>query len=101
MALVATAPRPTAPRRPGPPRLDWLHALKSLRRLLSDKEDTGQVFEIMRALNGSSTAKAYHRLLATPQGGRIAYERVEFTSRLMDDAWLHSRPEGSVGAAHH
>jgi len=100
MALVDTAPRSKASYRPGRRRLVWLHALKSLRRLLSDKEDTGQVFEIMRALNGSSTAKAYHRLLATPQGGRIAYERVEFAGRLMDDAWLDSLPEGSVGAAY-
>lgn len=86
--------------RPISTKLDWLHALKSLRRLLADKEDTTQVFEIMRALNGSSTAKGYHRLLATPKGGRLAYERVEFAQRLMDDAWLDSMPAGSVGAAY-
>ena len=82
------------------PKLDWMHALKSLRRLLNDKEDTGQVFEIMRALNGSSTAKGYLRLLETQQGGRIAYQRAEFAERLMDDAWLDSLSEGSVGAAY-
>ncbi len=82
------------------PKLDWGHALRSLRRLLNDKEDTTAVFEIMRALNGSATAKAYHRLLATPQGGRIAYERQEFARLLMDDAWLDSLPAGSVGAAY-
>jgi ubiquinone biosynthesis protein COQ4 len=82
------------------PKLDWGHALRSLRRLLADKEDTTQVFEIMRALNGSATAKAYHRLLVTPQGGRIAYERAEFAQKLMDDAWLDSLPAGSVGAAY-
>lgn len=98
MALADTAERPAF--RGTAPKLDWLHALKSLRRLLNDKEDTGQVFEIMRALNGNSTAKAYHRLLATPQGGRIAYERPEFAHRLMDDAWLDSLPDGSVGAAY-
>jgi ubiquinone biosynthesis protein COQ4 len=85
---------------PRRPKLDWAHALKALRRLLADKEDTTQVFEIMRALNGASTARAYHRLLATPQGGRIAYERQELARRLMDDAWLDSLPEGSVGAAY-
>jgi ubiquinone biosynthesis protein COQ4 len=98
MAMVDTAERPAF--RAMSPKLDWMHALKSLRRLLNDKEDTGQVFEIMRALNGSSTAKAYLRLLETPQGGRIAYERPEFAQRLMDDAWLDSLPEGSVGAAY-
>ena len=98
MALVDTAEAPAY--RPSSTRLDWAHALRSLRRLLNDKEDTGQVFEIMRALNGSSTAKGYHRLLATPQGGRIAYQREEFARRLMDDAWLDSLPQGSVGAAY-
>ena len=97
MALVDTAERPAY--RPST-KLDWPHAFRSLRKLLNDKEDTGQVFEIMRALNGSSTAKGYHRLLATREGGRIAYERPEFARKLMDDAWLDSLPAGSVGAAY-
>ncbi|WP_411288510.1 Coq4 family protein [Phenylobacterium sp.] len=99
--MVMTAGRldvAAPPQRQGPPKLDWGHALRSLKRLLADKDDTTQVFEIMRALNGSATAKAYHRLLNTTQGGRIAYERREFADRLMDDAWLDSLPEGSVGA---
>lgn len=99
MAMADTLDaRPTW--RAGAAKLDWLHALKSLRKLLADKEDTRQVFEIMRALNGSSTAKGYHRLLATPDGGRIAYQRPEFAEKLMDDAWLDGLPEGSVGAAY-
>ena len=82
------------------PRLQWGAALKALQRLLNDKEDTGQVFEIMRALNGTSTARCYERLLTTARGGRIAYERQELAARLMDDAWLDSMPAGSVGAAY-
>jgi ubiquinone biosynthesis protein COQ4 len=80
--------------------MDWGHALRSLRRLLNDKNDTTQVFEIMRSLNGASTAKGYRRLLTTMQGGKIAYERKEFAHRLMDEAWLDSLPAGSVGAAY-
>jgi ubiquinone biosynthesis protein COQ4 len=98
MALVDTTERPAL--RATASKLDWLHAFRSLRRLLNDKEDTGQVFEIMRALNGDSAAKGYHRLLATQQGGRIAYERREFARLLMDEAWLDSLPEGSVGSAY-
>jgi ubiquinone biosynthesis protein COQ4 len=82
------------------PRRDWGAALKALGRLLSDKEDTGQVFEIMRALNGDSTVKGYNRMLGTPQGGRLAYERVELAPRLMDNAWLDSFAPGTVGAAY-
>jgi ubiquinone biosynthesis protein COQ4 len=98
MAMVEAGEAPAL--RTTSPKLDWAHALRSLRRLLNDKEDTGQVFEIMRALNGSSTAKGYHRLLQTREGGRMAYERIEFAHRLMDDAWLDSLPEASVGAAY-
>lgn len=98
MALVDTTERPAF--RATAPKLRWLSALKSLRRLLNDKDDTRQVFEIMRALNGDSTARAYMRLLETQWGGRIAYERSEFAHRLMDDAWLDSLPDGSVGAAY-
>ena len=72
--------------------------LQALQRLLNDKEDTGQVFEIMRALNWTATATGYQRLLTIVQGGRIAYEREELAVRLMDDAWLDSFKDGSVGA---
>jgi ubiquinone biosynthesis protein COQ4 len=98
MAMVDTAQAPAY--RPIAAKLDWANALRALSRLLNDKEDTTAVFEIMRALNGTSTAKAYEKLLTTPQGGRIAYERAEFANRLMDDAWLDSLPDGSVGAAY-
>lgn len=100
MAMTADTADFRAPPRPMSTKLDWGHALRALRRLLADKDDTRQVFEIMRALNGSSTAKGYHRLLTTPQGGRIAFEQREFAHKLMDDAWLDSLPEGSVGAAY-
>lgn len=79
------------------PSLQWGAAFKALRRLFADKEDTAQVFEIMRALNGGSSAWGYQRLLETPEGGRLAYERVELEARLMDDAWLDSFAPGTVG----
>lgn len=100
MAMAAdTADFRPAPR-PVSTKLDWVQAWRSLKRLLNDKEDTYAVFEIMRALNGDSIAKGYNRLLTTPGGGRLAYERQEFSAKLMDDAWLDSLPDGSVGAAY-
>ncbi len=82
------------------PRRQWLKALKALRRLLRDKEDTGQVFEIMGALNGPTTQRNFARLMATPGGGRLAYEHVELAPKLMDGAWLDSFASGTVGAAY-
>jgi ubiquinone biosynthesis protein COQ4 len=99
-AMPRTAPAPAAGAPIVRPRRQWGVALKALRRLLSDKEDTGQVFEIMRALNGDSTVKNYRRLLDTAGGGRVAYERVELAPKLMDDAWLDSFAPGTVGAAY-
>ncbi len=81
-----------------PPRRDWLKALRSLRRLLADKDDTVQVFEIMRALNGPATRNGYLRLIGTTQGGRLAYQRRELAALLMDRAALAKHPPGSVAA---
>jgi ubiquinone biosynthesis protein COQ4 len=99
MGMAENAARVAAPQ-PGAVKLDWVRALKALRRLLADKNDTVQVFEIMRALNGKATARNYRRLLTTREGGRLAYERLELAGRLMDQAWLDTFPAGSVGAAY-
>ena len=93
---AAASPDTPIPR----PRRRWGAALRALRRLMSDKDDTGQVFEIMGALNGGSTARNYRRLLTTPRGGRLAYERLELASQLMDDVWLNGFAPGTVGAAY-
>jgi len=101
--LTVDAPPASRRARPGPlarrPR-NWRRALGALRRLLADKDDTAQVFEIMRALSGSAPQRSYLRLIGTVEGGRIAYERVELAGRLMDRAWLARFAPGSVGAAY-
>ena len=77
-----------------------LRALRAVRRLIADKEDTASVFEIMRALAGKAIPRGYRRLLSTPEGGRIAYEHDEFAERLSDSAWLAQFGPGTVGAAY-
>lgn len=88
------------PRRLPPQKLQPVRALKALQRLLSDKEDTTAVFEIMQAMNGRSTWKGYGRLLTTEQGGRLAYERLELNTLLNDPAYVDSFAVGTVGAAY-
>jgi len=83
-----------------PAKLEWGKAYQAFRKLYADKEDTQQVFEIMRALSGRSVADGYDRLLATPGGGQIAYERAEFADKLMDRAWVESFAPGTLGAAY-
>jgi ubiquinone biosynthesis protein COQ4 len=74
--------------------------LRALSELLKNKEDTGQVFIIMRALSGRSIPKGYARLLRTEKGGRIAYRRDELAKTLSDTEFLRRLPAGSVGAAY-
>ena len=90
--------KPARPMRPG--KLEWGHAYRAFQRLRANKEDTYQVFEIMRALTGRSIEEGYLKLIRTPEGGRMAYEGREFAERLMDRAWVESFAPGTVGAAY-
>ncbi len=98
---IVAARRPEVEFRKGESlRLQPIRALKAVSRLMADKEDTAAVFELMRALSGNSISKGYARLMKTPRGGRIAYERDELNDRLMDRRWLESFAPGTVGAAY-
>lgn len=84
-----------------PPRkVEPLRAMRAMRRLIADKDDTGQVFEIMNALSGSSIKRGYDKLLDHPYGGVAAYERPELADILQDRDMLAGLPEGSVGRAY-
>ncbi|MBU1326278.1 MAG: ubiquinone biosynthesis protein [Alphaproteobacteria bacterium] len=82
------------------PPLRPLTALRAFGRLVRDKEDTAQVFEIMRALSGGSLRRGYDQMLTTVEGGRQAYLREELARKLDDPDWLAKFPEGSVGGAY-
>jgi ubiquinone biosynthesis protein COQ4 len=77
-----------------------LEALQAFGRLTRDKEDTVQVFQIMRALAGRSSFKGYVRLIGTPGGGEIAYARRELAPLLSDRGWLAQFGPGTVGEAY-
>jgi ubiquinone biosynthesis protein COQ4 len=79
---------------------NWRRAFQAFRKLMVDKEDTAQVFAITHALDGDAMKVDYIRLLSMPDGGRIAYERVELADKLIDDAYRASFPPDSVGAAY-
>lgn len=84
----------------GPRKIEPWRAFKAMRRLIADKDDTGQVFEIMNALSGSSIRRGYERLLNHPHGGVAAYYRPELADMLQDKAMLAQLPEGSFGRAY-
>jgi len=77
-----------------------LLALKSFRRVVANKDDTKEVFEVIRALSGRSIPKAYVRLVSTSEGGLQAYRASELADLFQDQAWLAHFPAGSVGATY-
>lgn len=81
-----------------PQRMRPMTAFRAFRKLVRDKEDTAQVFEIMRALTGRSGSAGYNRLLTTVEGGRQAFLRDELALKLDDAAWLARFGPGTVGA---
>lgn len=81
-------------------RLQPLRALRAFRKLVRDKEDTAQVFEIMQALSGRSIPRGFRRLADTPDGGRMIYERLELAEKFGDPSWLDSFAPGTVGAVY-
>ncbi len=83
-----------------PPPLEPLTAFRAFRKLVRNKEDTAQVFEIMRALSGRSIARGYDRMLRTMEGGRQAFLRDELAHKLDDPVWLARFVPGTVGAAY-
>lgn len=83
-----------------PQRLEPLKAFRAFRKLVRNKEDTAQVFEIMRALSGRSIGRGYNRMLKTMEGGRQAFLREELAHKLDDPVWLARFGPGTVGAAY-
>ncbi len=79
------------------PRLDLVGAWKALRALMADREDTTQVFKIMKALTGKSLWKQYQRFAKTDVGARIIAEDISLLDTLMDREALSKLPEGSLG----
>ena len=77
-----------------------VRALRAIRKLIADKDDTEQVFEIMNALVGGSIDWGYRRLLDTPRGGLEAYRHIELAEIFQDHESLRALPEGSVGRAY-
>ncbi|HSZ75557.1 MAG TPA: Coq4 family protein [Rhizomicrobium sp.] len=87
----------SVPREIANPPIQPLRAFRALQRLIADKEDTSQVFEIVEALEGRANARGYSRMLRTNEGARQAYLAHELPEMLDDDEWLARFAPGTVG----
>ncbi|WP_411819479.1 Coq4 family protein [Hyphococcus formosus] len=81
---------PQSPIRP------W-HAFISVLRLVRNKEDTRQVFEVMQALSGRFGHELFERFTNTEYGRRVVTEPVKLEKLLGDRERLRQYPEGSLG----
>ena len=77
-----------------------LRAARRAMDLLNATGDTKYAFEVMQALGRDTAPIGYARMLTTPQGERIAQDRVELTTKFGDAAWLANFAPGTVGAAY-
>jgi len=77
-----------------------LHAFVSVGKLILNKDDTRQVFEIVTALSKDSSRQLFSRFVATPYGERVVNEPVRLENILGDFTAMRAMPEGSLGKAY-
>lgn len=78
-------------------RIRPFEALRAIRVLLRNPDDTGQVFRIIDALSGRAGERTFRRFAADPTGARILAERRSLLAILSDRAALAALPEGTLG----
>ena len=88
--MAATAPR-------NPDRIRPLDALRAIRGLLRNPDDTALVFEIIEALSGRTRTKVFDRFTSTPSGQRLLALKPNVLARLTDREALLALPPGTLG----
>ena len=76
-------------------------ALKAVRNVLNDPEQTAQVFRVFQALSGPSLKRNFNRFRTTEIGNSVLTEKMDLVDKLNDPDYLTSLPEGSLGRTYH
>jgi ubiquinone biosynthesis protein COQ4 len=82
-------------------RLHPIAALRALRNLIRDREDTRQVFLLIEALRGKTTLRQLARFRQSETGRAMLAERRSLLARLGDRASLAALPPGSLGRTYY
>lgn len=77
-----------------------LKAWRHMQKLLSNREDTEQVFHIIEALNGRSFERNFKGFAASPGGQKVLQDRTYLPPLLDDHSWIRELPAGTVGRAY-
>jgi ubiquinone biosynthesis protein COQ4 len=72
-------------------------AIRALRALLQDPDDTAQAFRVVDALSGRNGERTLARLRRSKSGKELLRDRPELLPRLTDRAALLALPEGTLG----
>jgi ubiquinone biosynthesis protein COQ4 len=86
---------------PPKPRLHPIAALRAVRKLMSDGENTQQVFLLIEALRGKTTLRQFARFRQTESGRAVLGENRRLLDRLNDRATLAVLPAGSLGRGYY
>lgn len=78
-------------------RLRPLEAVKAVRRLLANPDQTREVFVILRAMRGRSGIRLFRRFQQSAMGARILAERRSLLNTLSQGAALSAMPAASLG----
>lgn len=82
------------------PRFQPLKALRHFRNLIADKEDTEQVFHIIRALSDNRFVERAREYWDSAEGQKVLAERETLIDVLDDHATLRKLPMGTVAHAY-
>lgn len=87
---------------PAPPALPLrpFAALQAVTRLVRNKEDTTQVFEISNALSRGSHNKLFARFVRSAYGRRVVEDNIKMENILGNFDKLRTMPEGSFGRSY-
>jgi len=86
---------------PAKPRLHPVAALRAVRKLMRNGEDTQQVFLMIEALRGKTTLRQFARFRRTVTGRAVLGENRRLLDRLSDRTSLAALPPGSLGRAYY
>src|SRR5215471_19636377 len=82
-------------------RLHPLNALRAVRKLMRDREDTQQVFLLIEALRGKTTLRQFARFRQTETGRAVLRENRRLLDRLNDRTALAALPISTLGRAYY
>ncbi|WP_291172147.1 Coq4 family protein [Erythrobacter sp.] len=81
-------------------RVEPLKAVGAMRHLIADKEDTAQVFRVVKALSGNCYFHNFNRFMNSANGRRIASDRADLLETLCDRKRLATCASGTLARAY-